>query len=231
MKEGNMRWSSRELKILNSSLLLGAILLFSGSALFAGRNEILGEIRLWGATKVERDAGVWVDGLYMGYMKELRGSKKLLVQPGEHEITFREAGYKDVITKQVLQPGQRLDLLVQMEKDPLAQYPAVTSEVKTSIRPERAAVFVDGRYVGHASEFDGVWKGMLLNPGKHQFTISLPGFQTFQTETNLYANQVFTLKTELRPGSIKEAGAPIVEKSDEGETKPASQAAAEQKPH
>jgi hypothetical protein len=212
---------SRVLRILSCSLLLGVLALGSTS-LFAGRNEILGEIRLWGATKVERDAGVWVDGLYMGYMKELRGSKKLLVPPGEHDIAFREGGYKDVVTKVVLQPGQRMDLLVQMEKDPLAQYPAVTSEVKISIRPERAAVFVDGRYVGHASEFDGVWKGMLLNPGKHQFKISLPGFQTFETDTTLFPSQVFILKTDLQPGNIKDVAAPILKPPDEKEKKVAS---------
>jgi hypothetical protein len=38
---------------------------------FAG-NDVLGEIELVGATKVERTSGVWIDGQYIGYLKELK---------------------------------------------------------------------------------------------------------------------------------------------------------------
>ena len=55
---------------------------------YAG-NAVLGEIQLEGATKVEKTSGVWVDGQYVGYLKELKGSKKVLLLPGEHEIAVR----------------------------------------------------------------------------------------------------------------------------------------------
>ncbi len=48
--------------------------------------EVLGEIELVGATKVEKTSGVWVDGQYLGYLKELKGSKKILLCPGSHEL-------------------------------------------------------------------------------------------------------------------------------------------------
>ncbi len=47
-------------------------------------NDILGEIQLEGATKIEKTSGVWVDGQYLGYLRELKGSKKILLVPGEH---------------------------------------------------------------------------------------------------------------------------------------------------
>jgi hypothetical protein len=56
-------------------------------------NDILGEIQLEGATKVEKTSGVWVDGQYLGYLRELKGSKKILLLPGEHEISVRQNGY------------------------------------------------------------------------------------------------------------------------------------------
>ena len=40
-------------------------------------NDVLGEIQLLGTTKVEKTSGVWVDGQYLGYLQELKGSKKL----------------------------------------------------------------------------------------------------------------------------------------------------------
>jgi len=58
-------------------------ILFFASMSYAD-NKVLGEVLVEGATKVERDAGVWVDGQYLGYMKELKGDKKILLLPGEH---------------------------------------------------------------------------------------------------------------------------------------------------
>src|SRR5947209_3992656 len=66
---------------------------------FAQSNQILGEIELVGPSKVEKTSGVWVDGQYLGYLKELKGSKKILLLPGQHEIAVRQDGYQDFASK------------------------------------------------------------------------------------------------------------------------------------
>ncbi len=38
------------------------------------------------------------------------------------------------------------------------------------------------------AEFRGVGRAMLVAPGKRKITISLPGYQSFETELNLVAN-------------------------------------------
>jgi len=63
-------------------------------AIYAG-NQVMGEIEFMGKSKVEKSSGVWVDGQYVGYLKELKGSKKVLLLPGEHVITVRQNGYQD----------------------------------------------------------------------------------------------------------------------------------------
>jgi hypothetical protein len=35
-------------------------------------NDVLGELQLEGATKVEKTSGVWIDGQYLGYLEELK---------------------------------------------------------------------------------------------------------------------------------------------------------------
>ena len=115
---------------------------------------MLGEIELAGATKVEKTSGVWIDGQYVGYMKELKGSKKILLLPGEHEIAVRQGGYKDFSQKDMVQPGGKQVIRAVMEKDLKVQFPTVTAEVKLSVTPDRAAVFVDGVFVGHIAEFN-----------------------------------------------------------------------------
>jgi hypothetical protein len=183
---------------------LALLLLAFAQPSFAQSNQVLGEVELVGASKVEQTSGVWVDGQYVGYLKELKGAKKILLLPGSHEISVRQDGYQDFTETITVQPGEKQTISVKMVKDPRFKMPAVFSEIKLSVTPDRAAVFVDGLFVGHVGEFGGVAKSLLVAPGHRKITISLPGYQTFNTEVDLVPNQKFQLKTDL----IKEGGAP-----------------------
>ena len=48
------------------------------------------------------------------------------------------------------------------------QIPTITAEIRLSVVPDRAAVFVDGLFVGHVAEFGGVGRALLVAPGKRQ---------------------------------------------------------------
>jgi hypothetical protein len=84
-----------------------------------------------------------------------------------------------------------------MSQDPGSHLPTITAEIKLSVSPDRAAVFVDGVFVGHVGEFGGVRGALLVAPGARKITIFLSGYQPFETEVNLVANQKFQLKTDL----------------------------------
>jgi hypothetical protein len=187
--------SSRRIELLAFGALLYVLCLFV-TPLHAG-NDVLGEIQLVGATKVEKTSGVWIDGQYVGYLKELKGSKKILLLPGEHEIVVRQAGYQDFTQKVAVQPGGKQVVRIVLEKDLRMQVPTITAEIKLSVVPDRGAVFVDGIFAGHVAEFGGVGRALLVAPGKRKVTISLPGYQTFETEITLVPNQKFQIKTEL----------------------------------
>jgi len=190
-----------------TSILLLLSSVFFVAAARAG-NDVLGQVDLVGATKVERTSGVWIDGQYVGYLNELKGSKKLLLLPGEHEITVRQGGYVDFIQKVSVRAGQTQTLEVKMEKDTRVQLPRVTAEIKLDVNPNRAAVFVDGVFVGHVAEFNGIGKALLVTPGKRKIRITLPGYQDFETEIELFANQKSTVKTDLVKGGPAE-GTPL----------------------
>ena len=183
---------------LNYGALLSAWLCLLFVVPLHAKNDVLGEVELIGATKVEKTSGVWVDGQYLGYLNELKGSKKILLLPGRHEIVVRQAGYQDFAQQVVTEPGTKQVIQVTMQKDPRVQLPTVTAAVKLSVSPNRAAVFVDGAFVGHVDEFDGPGQAMLIAPGKHKITISLPGYQNFETEVTLVPEQQFQLKTDLQ---------------------------------
>jgi hypothetical protein len=167
-------------------------------------NDVLGEGELVGASKVENTSGVWIDGQYVGYLSELKGSKKLLLLPGDHKITVRQGGYLDFVQNVSVRAGEKQTIPVKMEKDTRVALPQVTAEIKLDVKPARAAVFVDGVFVGHVAEFGGVGKALLVAPGKHAIRISLPGYQTFATDIDLVANQKSTIKTEMPKGGAAE---------------------------
>jgi hypothetical protein len=190
-----------------STVALFILMAAMAPCVFAG-NGVLGQVDLVGSTKVEETSGVWVDGQYVGYLRELKGSKKILLLPGEHEITVRQGGYLDFVRKVEVRAGDTQTVEVKMEKDSRVQMPQVTAEIKLEVNPNRAAVFVDGVFVGHAAELGGVGKALLVAPGKRKITINLPGYQPFETDLDMVANQKSTIKTDLVKGGPAE-GTPL----------------------
>src|SRR5437660_12693184 len=102
-------------QLADSALLLCMLVPF-GANLRAQSNEVLGEIELVGATKVEKTSGVWVDGQYLGYLKKLKSSKKTLLLPGQHEIVVRQDDYQDFTSKVTATPGEQKTMSLTMVK-------------------------------------------------------------------------------------------------------------------
>jgi hypothetical protein len=171
----------------------------------SSQNSVQGELQFVGSTKAEKTAGVWIDGQYVGYVSELKDEKKVMLLPGQHEISVRQTGYLDMTQTYVVEPGKKLIITVKLDKDPKAQYSTVTSEVKLKVTPERAAVFVDGNFAGYAQQFSGMGRGMLVSPGPHHIKIALAGYQEFDTDVKLLPKQKVTIKTDLVAGSITQA--------------------------
>src|ERR1700693_4782547 len=105
----------KALRGINSFAWVLILVLALVSSIYA-ENTVMGEIQFEGKSHVEKTSGVWVDGQYVGYLKELRGSKKVLLLPGEHVITVRQDGYQDFTERVVLQPGEKQVVRVAMER-------------------------------------------------------------------------------------------------------------------
>jgi hypothetical protein len=157
-----------------------------------------GEVRFSADNEQQRDSGVWIDGKYFGYVKELKGDKKVLLPPGEHEIDIRSDGYKDLVKKIVVEPGQTQTIDVLMEENPKAIYPGEdAAELRLDIQPKRAAVFLDDAYVGHGGDFGGRFHSMLVAPGKHRLKVTLNGYRPYEGEINPVATEKSRMKIVL----------------------------------
>ena len=187
--------------------------------LYAG-NDVMGEVQFEGKTKVEKTSGVWIDGQYVGYLKELKGSKKVMLLPGEHTISVRQNGYQDFTRQVTIHPGEKQLITVAMQKALTGAMPASWAIVKIVVNPSRAAVFLDDRFVGHVGEFDGPGQSLQVAPGVHKIKIALPGYTTFETDINPIANQKVEVKTDLAKSDQPLADPAL--KGDTPATEPAS---------
>jgi len=196
-----------ELRVFAFVSFVGLSSLFVFLPAARSRDKIMGEVHFIDATREVKTSGVWVDGQYVGYLGELKGSSTLRLLPGSHEITVRQAGYEDFTRRVTIEPGKAVEVKAAMERDTRFQYPEAktSAEIRLNVRPDRAAVFLDDNYVGHVDDFYGVDRAMLVVPGKHDIKIALGGYKTFETELTLLPRQKFALKTELAEGSINDA--------------------------
>jgi PEGA domain len=193
--------------VLSATMLISALLfpLLLQAQNQSSGNQIMGELAFAASKKPEKTAGVWVDGQYVGYVDELKGDKKILLLPGEHEISLRQTGYFELTQKIVAEPGKKTTITVTMQRNPNADFPKITGEIKLEVTPDRAAVFVDGHFAGTVNQFRGAGRGMLVAPGNHHIKIDLVGFQPFETDVTLLAKQKITVKTTLAPGTIQQS--------------------------
>ena len=191
----------------NPRLMTVVVILLIG--VMCAQDRVQSELRFTVHSKDEKTAGVWVDGQYVGSVKELAGDKKLMLLPGKHEIVIRQAWYNEFVTEVILEPGKTHEVNVVLVKSPRLPTKDATAELKIAATPSRAAVFVDTQYAGHVDEFDGVGKAMLLTPGQHRLHIALPGYLPFDTMVDLRPQQKLKIQTDLVKGSITEAGSQV----------------------
>lgn len=197
---------------MSKKMAVGAIVVLAACVLLAGaqparaRDKSNGAIRFMPASKIEKSAGVWVDGKYVGYVGQFAGRKVLSLPAGDHEIVLRETGYKELTRQVVIAAGGQLDLRVRMEIDPRVKYSAESAEVRIHVEPNNAAVYLDGAFAGTANDFGGIGRSMLAPPGKHNLKISLPGYQDYVVPLDLEAGQKYNIETKLTPGAGTQQG-------------------------
>jgi len=168
----------------------------------------MGEVRFSADNQTERDSGVWIDGKYAGYVKELKGNRKVMLPAGEHEISIRQAGYKDLTKTLVIDPDQVQTIAVVMEENTKMIFPGNNAaELRLDILPKRAAVFVDDGYMGHGGDFGGRFHSMLVSPGKHRLKVTLDGYRTYEMEIDVVASNKSQMKIVLE----KATDAPVVQ--------------------
>ena len=185
---------------------MGTLLLLAVTAIPLVGQQNSGYLR----TRVDPGrAGVFVDGKYLGPAGNFGFGRKYAVAAGEHEVRLSEPRYKDVVTKVTIQPGKTTKLVENMDWGPGYWFPpddlwAPLPPAKPpfgllrTICPDKfAAVYVNGRFVGHAGEFNNRLQGVLLNPGTYTVKIvPLSGGQGHEEQVKIEAKKVVVVRSQ-----------------------------------
>jgi len=117
-------------------------------------------------TKVDPGrTGVFIDGKYVGPAENFRVGRKYVVAAGEHEVKLSDPRYEDYTTKVTIEAGKTTKLVETMKALPPAKPPF--GRLRTISKDKFAAVYVNGKFMGHAGEFNNPVQGLELNPGDY----------------------------------------------------------------
>src|ERR1700746_791752 len=98
----------------NRRMIPVAVMLLIG--VVCAQDRVQSELTFAGHSKDEKTAGVWVDGQYVGFVKELTGDKKLTLLPGKHRNVLRQAWYDEFVAQIILEPGKTHEVNVELVK-------------------------------------------------------------------------------------------------------------------
>ena len=204
--------SSRNLALRSTVFALAtALLLLPAPQIAAQQVDEPGELQILASHETEKDSGLWVDGEYIGYLRDFWGNKRIILYPGEHEVSVRKFGYQDFTRKVSIDPGKVQLLPLMMELDVNARYPTTnTATLKINANPPDAAVLIDGAYVGYARQVSGILKSLTVTAGRRKIRIEMQGYRPYETEVEIPAGKTSEIRATLTKGGAELDGAPRI---------------------
>jgi hypothetical protein len=70
--------------------------------------------------------------------------------------------------------------------------------VRIKVKPREASVYVDGYFVGHVDDYDGVFQRLHLAAGPHRLEIRAPEFEPLMVDVRIDPDQTITYHGEMR---------------------------------
>lgn len=140
-------------------------------------------------------AGVFIDGKYVGPAGNFGVGRKYAVAAGEHEVRLSEPRYEDYVGKITIQPGKTAKLEQSLKALPKPKPPF--GRLRTISPDKFAAVYVNGKFMGHAGEFNNSVQGLKLNPGEYTVKIvPVTGNEGREEHIRIEADKVTVVRSE-----------------------------------
>ncbi|HKW96549.1 MAG TPA: PEGA domain-containing protein [Bryobacteraceae bacterium] len=144
------------------------------------------------------DAGVFINGKYVGPGSRFTVPEKYEAPAGEVEVTFRDPRYEDYTTKVTVRPGKTTKLKyalkrVEPAKPPFGRLRLGGGEAESFMSVaagDTGAVFINDKFFGYVDELNNPGGGLLLNPGTYDLHIVSQLFGDIHQKITIEANKV-----------------------------------------
>ena len=144
------------------------------------------------------DAGVFVNGQYVGPASRFTVPEKYPAPAGEVELTFKDPRYEDYTTKVTVRPKKTTKLhyamkAVEPAKPPFGRFRLGGGEPESFMSiaaGDTGAVYINDKFFGHVDELNNVGGGILLNPGTYDLHVVSPVFGEIRQKITIEANKV-----------------------------------------
>ena len=140
-------------------------------------------------------AAVWLDGEQVGFADDYDGRwDRLTIAPGHHVVEFKKAGYRTLVVELEARPGMHYgfdDALAKGEgeerrtiappehpasPDPPREPAQPSARLTVRAMPADTAIYLDGAYLGLASELSNLHGAIGVARGSHRIEAVRPGF-------------------------------------------------------
>lgn len=177
---------------MSRSLLCVLALLTSSLAVSA---QEMGYLKAVGGPS---NAGIWVDGKYIGPASRFTVREKYQVPPGEHEVTIREPRYQEFTTKVTVTPKKTAKVRYKLDKLQVPQPPfgrlrmsgGMAASFISVAAGDTTPFYVNDRFMGYVDELNNAGGGLLLPPGTYRVRFDSPHYGSFDREVKIEANKV-----------------------------------------
>ena len=138
-------------------------------------------------------AGVFIDGKYLGPAANFAATRTYAVAAGEHELKLVDPRYEDFTQKIKVTAGKLTEVSWTMQKIAVPTGPF--GELRISGAEKFAGVFLNGKFAGHADEFDNFAQRVQLPAGEYELRIVPPsGGPEHSEQIKIGANQQLWVK-------------------------------------
>ncbi len=144
------------------------------------------------------DAGVFINGQYVGPAVRFTVPEKYPAPAGEVEITVKDPRYEDYTTKVTVRPSKTTHLKYALKKleepkPPFGRFRLGGGEPESFMSiaaGDTGAVYINDKFFGYVDELNNPGGGLLLPPGTYDLHVVSPVFGEIRQKITIEANKV-----------------------------------------
>jgi hypothetical protein len=144
------------------------------------------------------DAGVFLNGQYIGPASRFTVPEKYPAPSGDVEVTFRDPRYEEYTTKVTVRAKKTTHIKYALKKleepkPPFGRFRLGGGESESFISiaaGDTGAIYINDRYYGYVDELNNMGGGLLLPPGTYDLHVVSPLFGDIRQKITIEANKV-----------------------------------------